>query len=52
MGHSNDYCVGMAILLQMEGRQEENQQTGGNSNRAGDEEQHGGQVWLRDDSSE
>ena len=44
MGHSNDYCVGMATLMQMEGRREENQQTTGNSNHAGDEERRGGQV--------
>jgi len=42
MGHSvgaSDYCVGMVILMQMEGRRE---QTGGN--RAGDEGPRGGQV--------
>ena len=46
MGQSvgaNDYCVGMVILMQMEGRKNDNQQ-GGNSNRAGNEERRGGQA--------
>jgi len=46
MGHSvgeNDYCVGIVILIQMEGRKNDSQQ-GGNSNCARDEERRGGQV--------